>query len=121
MQNIENNANIAKIEITGFQDLCRRYGQLEQENKQLKANNKIMADELTYFKELCADLEEDVTKIKARCRELSSENHDLLCENNGMKFAKRNLLSDFEKAEIAAEKHEKELVAAMGSYLGDDY
>lgn len=64
MQNTENNANIAKIEITGFQDLCRRYGQLEQENKQLKANNKIMADELTYFKEHCADLEDQVAALK---------------------------------------------------------
>lgn len=64
MQNIENNANIAKIEITGFQDLCRRYGQLEQENQQLKANNKIMADELTYFKEHCADLEDQVAELK---------------------------------------------------------
>ena len=117
----KNIKNICKIETKGFQDICNHIAELEKENKQLKANNKIMADELTYFKEICADLEEDITKIKARCRELTSENHDLLVENNDMKFAKKTLLSDFEKAEIAAEKHEQELVAAMGSYLGDDF
>lgn len=30
-------------------------------------------------------------------------------------------LREFLAAEEAAEEHEKELVAAMGSYLGDDY
>ena len=117
----KNNENIAKIEIKGFQDLCRRFGELQQENKKLKQGNQIVQDELAYFKEYAADLEEENARLKARCRELSSENHDLLVENKDLKFTRTHLLTDFEKAEIAALKHEKEIVAAMGSYLGDDY
>ena len=60
----KNTENICKIEAKGFQDLCLRFGKLEDENKQLQANNKIMADELTYFKEHCADLEDQVAALK---------------------------------------------------------
>ena len=41
--------------------------------------------------------------------------------NNDFNFAGYEVKEDaFLKAEIAAEKHEKEIVSAMGSYLGDD-
>ena len=60
-KNIE---NIAKIDVKGFQDLCNHFAELEKENQQLKANNKIMADELTYFKEYTADLEDQVAELK---------------------------------------------------------
>lgn len=86
------NENIAKIEAKGFQDLCNHFRELEEknnflenkikklkqdimevsihekmlveENKQLKQDNKVLGNELTYFKEQCADLEDKVRDLK---------------------------------------------------------
>ena len=93
-KNIE---NIAKIDVKGFQDLCNHFAELEKENKQLKQDNKVLGHELTYFKELCADLEETVNRL-----------------------TQSQITDPFMKAEFAAEQYESEVVSAMGSYLGDD-
>ncbi len=90
----KNNQNIAKIDVKGFQDLCNHFAELEKENQQLKADNKILGNELTYFKEYAADLEEDVNNLKARCQKLATENHDLLLENQDMKFTRKYLTSE---------------------------
>lgn len=141
MQNTENNANIAKIEITGFQDLCRRYGQLEQENKQLKANNRIMADELTYFKEYAADLENAVNNLPKRYIHHIDETRiipnindllEALIDLGGFTVSEvigyndeyegyiiERVDDDFLNAELAAEAHENEIVSAMASYMED--
>lgn len=37
---------------------------LKQENEQLKKDNKVLGNELTYFKELCADLEKQVNDLQ---------------------------------------------------------
>ena len=37
---------------------------LKEENRQLKKDNQLMSDELTYFKEHCADLEDKVRDLK---------------------------------------------------------
>ena len=65
------NENIVKIEATGFQDLCNHFRDLgeknkllEKENQQLKADNQILGNELTYFKELCVELEEKVNNLQ---------------------------------------------------------
>lgn len=127
----KNTENIAKIEIKGFYDLCNRLKDLEEENKQLKANNKIMADELTYFKEHCADLEEDVNHIKTRCRKLSVENHDLKLQVQDMKFTRKYLTSKEAGKAFACEvlghtmsDEEIAIEAAEDSYVpynGDDF
>ena len=100
-QNIENTLKYAKIEVTGFQDLCRKLGQLEEENKQLKADNKILGDELTYFKELCVELEEEINwknrqnnALKMRCSNYSLEIGKLSSEIQDMKFTKKYLNSE---------------------------
>ena len=142
--------NIVKIEATGFQDLCNHYRDLEEKNKflesenaQLKANTVLLGNELTYFKERCADLEEEVndlssenTHFKAknlalvkRCRELAKANSEMSLEIKDMKFTKSYLTSEEARAafarellsDIAAEQHEKEVVSARGSFLGDDF
>ena len=56
------NENIVKIDIPSFQDMCKRITELEKENKKLKADNKILGNELTYFKEYSADLENEVNR-----------------------------------------------------------
>ena len=58
----ENIENIVKIDIPSFQDMCKRITELEKENKQLKADNQILGNELTYFKEYAADLENEVNR-----------------------------------------------------------
>ena len=130
------NENICKIEAKGFQDLCNHIRDLEEKNKTLEKTNRILSDELTYFKEYSADLEEDVHSLKERCRTLSSENLKLSSEISEMRFTRKYLTSEeagrqfaeellnpspFVKAEISAEKMESEIVGAMGSYMGDDY
>lgn len=105
----KNNQNIAKIDVKGFQDLCNHFAELEKENQQLKAHNKIMADELNYFKELCADLEEDVNHLKARCRKLSLENTSLKSEIKDMKFTRHYLTS-----EEAGKRFAQELLSIGG-------
>lgn len=69
----ENNENIAKIDIKGFYDLCNRLKELETENKQLKQDNKILGNELTYFKEYSADLEAEINDMKATRKYLTAE------------------------------------------------
>lgn len=127
----ENNKNIAKIEIQGFQDLCNRLKELEEENQQLTKDNKVLGNELTYFKEYTADLEEEVTRIKARCRELSLENHDLSMEIKDMKFTRKYLTSEEAGKAFAREllgnpmtPEELAIEAAENSYkpyVGDDF
>ena len=85
----KNNENIAKIDIKGFYDLCNRLKELEEENEQLKANNQLMADELTYFKEYCADLEDKVNRNERMIRGLKINNSSVTLERN-------NLLSEIE-------------------------
>ena len=58
----ENIENIVKIDIPSFQDMCKRITELEKENKKLKADNQILGNELTYFKEYAADLENEVNR-----------------------------------------------------------
>ena len=83
------NENIVKIEATGFQDLCNHFRDLEEknkllekENKQLKADNKVLGNELTYFKELCADLEDEVNRKTSMLKTVKYNNRDLTLERN---------------------------------------
>ena len=95
------NENIAKIEAKGFQDLCHHYRDLEEKNKflesenaQLKANTVLLGNELTYFKELCVELEEQVNN-------LTSENVNLKARN--LTLSKRvNWLSSEEAGKAKA-------------------
>ena len=97
----KNNENIAKIDIKGFYDLCNRLKELEEENEQLKANNQLMADELTYFKELAADYEDEINvlkrqneALKLRCSDYSLKIGKLESEIADMKFTRKYLTSE---------------------------
>ena len=99
------NENIAKIEAKGFQDLCNYFKGLEEKNKllesenaQLKADNTVLGNELTYFKELCVELEEQVNNLtsenvnlKARNLALSKRVNWLSSEEAGKAFARELL------------------------------
>lgn len=130
-KNIENIENTVKIETQGFQALCSRFGKLEEENKKLKADNKVIGDELTYFKELCGDLEEEITSIKARCRKLNARNMELESEIADMRFTRKFLTGEEAGAMFAREllgkpmsTEEVAIEAAENCYVpytGDDF
>ena len=80
---------IVKIEAQGFQDLCKYLAELEEknkiletENKQLKADNRILGDELTYFKEYSADLETELNTKSRMLRGVKLNNGKLTLERN---------------------------------------
>ena len=71
---------------------------LRDENQQLKADNKILGDELTYFKEHAVDLEEQVNdltsenvNLKARNLALSKRVNWLSSEEAGKQLARELL------------------------------
>jgi chromosome segregation ATPase len=53
---------------------------LRDENQQLKADNKILGDELTYFKEYSADLENEVNRKERMINGLKLNNSSLTLE-----------------------------------------
>jgi len=137
-QNIENTLKYAKIEVTGFQDLCRKLGQLEEENKQLRQDNKVLGDELTYFKELSADYEDEINflkrqneALKLRCSNYSLRIGELETEIADMKFTRKYLTSEeagkaFARELLGKPMTEEELAieAAENAYIpyvGDDF
>lgn len=85
----KNNENILKID-----EVLDELYYLREENQQLTKDNKVLGNELTYFKEYCADLEEDVSRFKAHCKELTRENHELALENKDMKFTRKFLTAE---------------------------
>ena len=99
------NENIVKIEATGFQDLCNHFRELEEKNKflenentQLKADNSVLGNELTYFKEHAVELEEQVNdltsenvNLKARNLALSKRVNWLSSEEAGKQLARELL------------------------------
>ena len=114
---------------------------LKQENEQLKKDNQILGNELTYFKEYSADLEDTINNLPKKYIHQVDESrimslNDLVIsladlgdfnvyevlgyndEHEGYIFDLKH--DDFLRAELAAESHEAEIVSAMGSY-GDDF
>ena len=81
---------------------------LREQNEQLKSDNKILGNEITYFKERCVDLEEEANNLSSellhfkskslafmeRCRDLSKENEALKLEIKDMKFTRKYLTSE---------------------------
>ena len=137
-KNIENTLKYAKIETTGFQDLCRKLGQLEEENKQLRQDNKVLGDELTYFKELSADYEDDINFIKRqnealklRCSNYSLRIGELETEIADLKFTRKYLTSEEAGSAFAREllgkpmTHEDLAIESAENgykpYTGDDF
>ena len=113
-----NTENIIKIDIKGFYDLCNRLQELETENQQLKADAKIIGDELTYFKEHCADLEAEIADMKNTRKYLTAE-------DAGKAFARELLGKPMTEADLAEEKaiaDGEKFYYEMGTALyGDDF
>jgi predicted nuclease with TOPRIM domain len=83
------NENIKNIRID---EVLEELFYLREENKQLKANNRIIGDELTYFKEYSVDLEDKINRqdrmiegIKLNNSKLTLERNDLLKQVSDLK------------------------------------
>ena len=95
-------------------ELLQEVSHLKEENQSLRLENDFLEKELIHYKSKSVSLAQ-------RCRDLSTENQKLAVKAKDKEFSEKLFGNDFLKAELAAEKHEAELVNAMGSYLGDDY
>ena len=71
------NENIKNIRID---EVLEELFYLREENKQLKADNRIIGDELTYFKEYSADLENEVNRNERMINGLKLNNSSLTLE-----------------------------------------
>ena len=138
-KNIENTLKYAKIEVTGFQDLCRKLGESEEENKQLRQDNKVLGGELTYFKELAADYEDEINflkrqneALKLRCSNYSLRIGELETEIADMKFTRKYLTSEeagraFARELLGKPMTEEEFIAEgeahynKFAFIGDDF
>ena len=74
---------------------------LKKENEQLKADNKVLGDELTYFKELSVEYEDEINfktrqnnALKLRCSSYSLRIGKLETEITDMKFTQKMLNSE---------------------------
>lgn len=63
-ENIENIEKSITIESKGTKDLILQEMRVHRENQQLRKDNQLLSDELAYFKERCADLEDEINKLQ---------------------------------------------------------
>ena len=111
---------------------------LKKENEQLKADNKVLGDELTYFKELSAEYEDEINfktrqnnALKIRCSDYSLRIGKLETEIADMKFTHKMLNSEeagkaFARELLGKPMTEEELAIEAAEnahvpYNGDDF
>ena len=111
---------------------------LKKENEQLRQNNKALGGELTYFKELSAEYEDEINfktrqnnALKLRCSSYSLRIGKLETEIADMKFTQKMLNSEeagraFARELLGKPMTEEELAieAAENAYIpyvGDDF
>ena len=111
---------------------------LKKENEQLKADNKVLGDELTYFKELSAEYEDEINfktrqnnALKLRCSNYSLRIGKLETEITDMKFTQKMLNSEeagraFARELLGKPMTEEELAIEAAEnahvpYNGDDF
>ena len=111
---------------------------LKKENEQLKADNKVLGDELTYFKELSVEYEDEINfktrqnnALKLRCSSYSLRIGKLETEIADMKFTQKMLNSEEARRAFARELLGKPMTEedlaieaaenAHVSYNGDDF
>lgn len=81
--------NFVKIEATGFQDLCNKIAELEEENKSIKLENDF--------------LQRQNNALKLRCSNYAIENRELTDEINDLRFTHKYLTSEEAGKQFAQE------------------
>jgi len=90
-----------KIEI-----LKAQIKELQQKNKQLEKDNRLISDELTYFRERCEDLEADTNKLTKDNDMVKTHETILVKENRRLLSEHRDLTNkvNWQKRQISALK-----------------
>ena len=118
----ENNLEFIQIEATGFQDLCKHIAELEEENKQLKAELKSNAEELTNFIGEIEDLEYEVSRLTRMKKGALINNSALTRERNALldelTRIKRMSMFEFGNTYCSVEQQEADGKAFARSLLG---
>ncbi|WP_305514430.1 hypothetical protein [Methanobrevibacter sp. V14] len=133
----ENIENTEKIKI---KEILEELHYLREQNTKLEANNKILGNELTYFKEQTAELEDLLNNLPKKYIHQVDESSIINLEDLVISLAELGDFTVYEvlgyndefegyimelnnnsflKAELAAEQYENEICNAMASY-GDD-
>ena len=81
--------NFIEIEATGFQDLCNKIAELEEENKSIKLENDF--------------LQRQNNALKLRCSNYAIENRELTDEINDLRFTHKYLTSEEAGKQFARE------------------
>ena len=118
----QNNLEYVTIEATGFQDLCKHIAELEQENKELKAELESNAEEWTNFVSEIEDLEAKVDRLTRIKKGLMINNSALTLERNTLldelTRIKRMSMFEFSNTYCTVEQQEADGKAFAKALLG---
>lgn len=118
----KNNLEFIQIEATGFRDICQRMAELEQENKELKAEIKQQGEELTNFIGEIEDLEYEVSRLTRMKKGALINNSALTRERNALldelTRIKRMSMFEFSNTYCTAEQQKADGKAFARSLLG---
>ena len=119
---MKENLQYVTIEAKGFQDLCKHIAELEEENKQLKAEIKEQAEELTNFISEIEDLEYEVSRLTRMKKGALINNSALTRERNALldelTRIKRMSMFEFSNTYCTVEQQEADGKAFARSLLG---
>ena len=109
--------NFIKIEANGFQDICNKLAELEEENKSIKLDNDF--------------LQRQNNALKLRCSKYAIENRELTDEINDLRFTHKYLTSEeagkaFARSLLGKPMTDDELAIEAAEngykpYVGDDF
>ena len=109
--------NFIKIEANGFQDICNKLAELEEENKSIKLDNDF--------------LQRQNTALKLRCSKYAVENRELTDEINDLRFSHKYLTAEeagkaFARSLLGKPMTDDELAIEAAEngykpYVGDDF
>jgi hypothetical protein len=106
-----------KIEAKGFQDLCNRLAELEQENQSLKIDNDFLQKQNAACKLRCGKFAIKVRELESEIADMKFTHKMLNSEEAGRAFARELLGKPMTREELAIEAAEN----AYEPYTGDDF
>jgi chromosome segregation ATPase len=116
---IENRKEISfiKVEATGFQDLCNRIRELEEENQSLKCDNDFLQRQNNACKLRCSKYSLEIQELHSEIADLRFTHKMLTAEEAGAAFARELLGKPMTPEEVAISETE----SRYDYYTGDDF
>ena len=109
--------NFIKIEATGFQDICNKLAELEEENKSIKLDNDFLQRQNTALKLRCSKYAVENRELTDEINDLRFSHKYLTAEEAGKAFARDLLGKPMTDDELAIEAAEN----GYKPYVGDDF